>query len=73
MTNYINPLHHHGNSMYGPNQYSTDAKPKSYKGYLIYERIEGVCFDVVLNGTCVTQRAGINGARRAIDELTHGA
>ena len=45
----------------------TDAKPIEYKGYLIYERIKGVCFDIVKNGVCVCMRAGINGAKSAID------
>ena len=51
-------------SMYGP--------PKEYKGYLIYHRIRstskgGDCYDVVKAGVCLTQLAGPNGARKAID------
>lgn len=45
----------------------TDAKPAQYKGYLIYERIKGVCFDIVKNGVCVGMYAGLNGAKQAID------
>ena len=46
----------------------TDAKPVEYKGYLIYERIKGVCFDIVKRGVCVSMYAGINGAKEAIDK-----
>lgn len=45
----------------------TDAKPVEYKGFLIYERIKGHCFDIVKNGVCVGMRAGINGAKKYID------
>jgi hypothetical protein len=45
----------------------TDSKPVEHKGYLIYERIKGVCFDVVKKGVCVGMYAGINGAKQAID------
>ena len=74
MTTYINPWHKPGKSEYGPARYSTDTKPTSYKGFLIYNRIEawsgsgsGV-WDVVKDGRCVTQRAGLNGAKSFIDE-----
>lgn len=45
----------------------TDAKPVEHKGYLIYERIKGVCFDIVKRGVCVGMYAGLNGAKHAID------
>lgn len=45
----------------------TNAEPVKYKGYLIYERIKGICFDVVKNGVCVSMYAGLNGAKHAID------
>lgn len=45
----------------------TDAKPLQYKGYFIYERIKGICFDIVKKGVCVGMYAGLNGAKRAID------
>lgn len=45
----------------------TDAKPVDYKGYQIYERIKGNCFDIVKKGVCVCMRAGLNGAKKAID------
>jgi hypothetical protein len=46
----------------------TDAKPIGYKGYLIYERIKGICFDIVKDGACVGMYAGINGAKEAVDK-----
>jgi hypothetical protein len=46
----------------------TDAKPLEHNGYLIYERIKGVCFDIVKNGVCVSMMAGLNGAKKAIDQ-----
>lgn len=45
----------------------TDAKPVEHKGCLIYERIKGICFDIVKNGVCVGMYAGLNGAKDAID------
>ncbi len=65
---YRNPWHKPGKPEYGPPSYATHVAPEEYKGYLIYHRISCV-FDVVKDGVCVTQRAGPNGARRAIDEL----
>lgn len=64
---YRNPWHEPHSQTYGPREYETDARPQSYRGYLIYERIKGVCWDVVKDGECVTQMAGLDGARRAID------
>ena len=70
MATYKNPWH----PDYGPSMYETDAKPIHYRGYLIYHRINSVSsggnvWDVVMDGTCVTQRAGQDGAKRAIDNL----
>ena len=59
--------------MYGPENYSTDAKPVLYRDYLIYERIVGHVWDVVKNGSCIAQMAGPNGAKRAIDKLKAAA
>ena len=58
--------------MYGPENYSTDEKPVLYRDHLIYERIEGCVWDVVKDGSCITQLAGLNGAKRAIDKLLLG-
>jgi hypothetical protein len=44
----------------------TDAAPLEYNGYLIYKRSKEV-FDVVSGGICVGMYAGINGAKKAID------
>ena len=70
MTEYRNPWHKPGKPEYGPVMFRTDARPKVYGDYLIYERIHGTVWDVVKGGECITQRAGPNGARRFIDELT---
>jgi hypothetical protein len=69
MTTYTNPWHKPLNSMYGPAEYETSAHPSEYRGFLVYERISGHCWDVVQHGACITQRAGPNGAKRAIDQL----
>jgi hypothetical protein len=69
MTSYINPWYKPGQDMYGPKEFTTDVKPTEYKGYLIYERIQGQVWDVVKDGRCVSQRAGINGAKQKIDEI----
>ncbi len=68
MTQYTNPWHKQGKPEYGPAVYETEAKPSEYRGYSIYERITGHCWDVVKDGACVHQMAGPNGARRAIDQ-----
>ena len=73
---YKNPWHDPKKyPLYGPAEYEADAKPEEYRGYLIYHRVrsgrpisDGAdCFDVVKDGVCLTQCAGPNGARRAID------
>jgi hypothetical protein len=70
MARYKNPWYHasHGHD---PEYYETDVKPREYRGYLIYQRISGVCWDVVKDGVCVTQRAGDTnqGLNKVIDEL----
>lgn len=48
----------------------TDVTPVKYQGYLIYERIKGICFDIVKNGVCIGMYAGLNGAKGAIDNKT---
>lgn len=65
---YKNPWHNPRTNTYGPAMYETDVAPKEYRGYLIYERIPGHCWDVVQDGVCLTQRAGPNGARQYIDD-----
>jgi len=53
----------------GPEFYETDSPAMEYAGCLIYARQEFgyTIFDVVLNGICVAQRAGINGAKAAAE------
>lgn len=72
MAQYKNPWHRPGRPEYGPPAYQTDATPEEYRGFLIYNRIPRHCWDVVRGGECITQRAGPNGARRAIDEMIEG-
>lgn len=67
-TTYKNPVHKPGKPEYGPSEYSTNVEPDEYLGYLIYNRTAAV-WDVVKDGVCVTQMAGPNGARRAVDRL----
>lgn len=51
-----------------PRYYETDVAPVEYRGYLIYRRLKD-CFDVVKDGMCVSQFAGINGAKRRVDNI----
>ena len=67
MTSYQNPWHDPRDPKYGPVCYTTSVKPTAYKGFLIYNRIPAV-YDVVLDGVCVTQRAGLIGAKSYIDK-----
>jgi hypothetical protein len=45
----------------------TTAVPVEYKGYLIYHRLS-MCFDIVIDGICIGMNAGINGAKKRIDQ-----
>jgi len=59
---------------YGPEFYETDAVPVEHAGHLIYERRDASTFgdsvfDVVKDGTCVAQRAGLTGAKQAAEAL----
>lgn len=65
---YTNPWHKPGKPEYGPAIYQTDAAPTEYGGHLIYHR-QAQVWDVVKDGACVTQMAGPDGARRAIDAI----
>lgn len=66
MASYINPWHKSGAAEYGGPTYTTDAKPKEYRGFLLYQRIPP-SVDVVRNGVCVSQRAGKSGGMAVID------
>jgi hypothetical protein len=66
---YLNPWHKPEASHYGPKMYETDVEPVKYLGYLIYQRVHGAVWDVVKDGKCITQRAGLNGAKQAVADL----
>jgi len=68
MHTYTNPWHKPHQPMYGPATYQTDAGPIEYRGHLIFRRLPAV-FDVVKDGKCLAQRAGLNGAKAVIDAL----
>lgn len=59
---YRNPWFN-GSIGHDPEFYTTDAKPVQVGRFLRYHRIKGSsrggdCYDFVLDGVCVTQRAG---------------
>jgi hypothetical protein len=65
---YSNPFYSpkiHGSTR----EITCDSSPVEYRGYLIFQRIQGQVWDVVKDGVCLTMMAGPNGARRAIDGL----
>ncbi|MET3815378.1 hypothetical protein [Pantoea sp. UYEF8] len=65
MTKYQN-IWFKGGKGYGPEYYEPERKVASHCGFDIYYR--AACFDVVQDGTCLTQMAGINGARKWCEE-----
>ncbi len=50
-----------------PEIYRTEARPIEYKGCLLYQRLKGVCWDVVKDGVCIGQYAGRRGAEAFVD------
>ncbi|WP_033471254.1 hypothetical protein [Bordetella bronchiseptica] len=66
MATYTNPWHKPHSLVFGPASFETDVKPIKYRAHLIYQRLPQ-CFDIVVDDVCVHQRAGINGAKAAID------
>jgi len=66
---YSNPWHKSGRPEYGPALYESKAAPTEHAGALIFERVAGRVWDVVVDGTCVTQRAGLRGAKQAAEDL----
>ncbi len=56
-----------------PMNYTCETKPEEYRGYQLFTRIKGKpgnqVIDVVKDGVCVTQMAGLNGARQAVDQM----
>lgn len=54
--------------------FETSEIPIEHKGYFIYHRIKSTIkdlnvFDVVKDGICIGMYAGINGAKKFIDNL----
>jgi hypothetical protein len=68
MASYLNPWHHPDKTEYGPRMYHCDVRAVSYGCYEIFHRLPTV-WDVVRDGVCFTQRAGLDGAKRWIDSL----
>lgn len=67
VTQFRNPWHRRGRPEQGPEIYETEVTPIKYRGHLIFERVPN-SFDVVADGVALSQRAGISGAKRFIDE-----
>lgn len=67
-------MHTYTNPFYSPHYQgskpviTTSVKPDEYRGYLIF-RIHKEHYDVVKDGVLVSQMAGPNGARMAVDAL----
>lgn len=55
-----------------PAIYRTEVRPVEYKGLLLYQRIKGVCWDVVRDDVCIGQYAGRSGAEAFVDRLSEG-
>jgi hypothetical protein len=68
-TEYKNRWYNPKNDDYGKQTFKTDVKPTKYKGYLIYQRVSGHVWDIVKDNICISQRAGINGAKSFIDSI----
>jgi hypothetical protein len=66
MHTYKNPWHKTQDKHCGPEFYQCYSAPKEYKGYNIFHRLPQV-YDIVKDNVCVSQYAGPNGARKAID------
>ena len=60
----------------GPDVFITESEPVCHAGAFIYERKDpdtGIpVWDVVIDGVCVAQRAGLNGAKEAAEDFAHG-
>jgi hypothetical protein len=57
--------------------YSCETAPEEYRGYQLFTRINGVpgsqVIDIVKDGVCISQYAGPNGARRAVNLMNQVA
>lgn len=73
MARYRNSFHKPENPSFGPEFYETDARPTAHRGFEIFQRVRGRVWDCVINGECVGQYAGPNGAKRFVDQYWSGA
>lgn len=64
---YSNPFHSANYTGSKP-VIATSVKPTEYRGFLIF-KIHDQHFDVVKDGVLVSQMAGPNGARSAVDNV----
>ena len=64
-----NPWHKPGRAEYGPAVYETSAHPTRHACHEIFERVPGRVWDIVRDGACVAQMAGLEGAKRAAEVL----
>ena len=67
MATYANAFYQPRTNGSDPAVYATDVAPIEYRGFRIYQRLRKVCFDVVTDGVCVGQYAGLSGAKGLID------
>lgn len=67
-TTYKNPWYDPKNP-YSKPEFESESEPVSCNGCFIYRREEfgEPIFDVVLDGMCVAQRYGLNGAKKAVE------
>jgi len=65
-TEYLNSWH--SARSIDPRIYRTDVTPIEYRGHQIFHRTEH-CFDVVSDGICIAQYAGLSGAKGIIDKI----
>lgn len=65
---YYNPFY--SDKYQGSKKYiEIRSEPIEFLGFLIYERVSGICFDIVKDGVCCGMYAGINGAKNAIKNI----
>jgi hypothetical protein len=71
ITSYKNPWYEPGGK-YGPPVYTCEKRPMiTYRGVQIFKVWERR-YDVVMNGVCITQRAGASNPRQLIDNILDG-
>jgi hypothetical protein len=78
---YVNPWHNPNNSSFGPKMFESYATPIEYMGFQIYERVEGLVWDVVKHrwnkergwhDMCLDTRPSLEAAKKAIDIIWIG-